>query len=354
MKKIILINSMTQLIVAVAIREKMYMTDEVDLIVASRGGLEKANLAPLNDVFDHIYKADYAPTKANRAVADYWNTVSLMSPDKYLKKVLGYNFEQDYDDIFFWNPTMVAFTIIRSGLKKKKPLTIHLFADSLAGCYTDYPVHHLNYKKKWMNDYNKSKYGLDYVRNLHYDYYIWKKDLHYGEIPGLELVEIPQLDPNDSHIMDILNDCFNYNEVEIPEKYIYLDRPFEDGWDEARQVKMLDALAAKVGAENIAIKKHPRSPGVYEGYRVIKESFPWELYRANNPDKEHVLITSHSAVTLMPYLIFGIKQTIYYLGSEDYNRNVPTNNFYETYKQFEKRQAQIQTMIDIDEDMSQI
>jgi len=122
---------------------------------------------------------------------------------------------------------------------------------------------------------------------------------------------IPTIERDNQSAIQLFNAIFGY-QVDVDsydKRYLFMEESFFADKYPVDDMEIIQALAEKVGKENVMVKLHPRN-GVNRfvdmGIKTNKVfSTPWELIVLNQDIQDCTLVTISSSSILQPYLIFG-------------------------------------------------
>lgn len=307
--KVIFVNSLFNLMLAMQLRMKMYPDAIFDIVISNQSsGLREAyENGYLNEIFNNVYFADYQKIGKMEVLR------SSLSPQKMWEILTGYPFVE-YNEVFFWNPTLLFQSYISEMNKRNKEYKLHLYADAMNGQYTDFPDEEIGglHGFCW-----KKIHNYPMVKNMQYDYYMFCPE-YMGYESGHSIIKIPTVIRNDEKFRDICNKTFGLEDIQkIKEKYLFLDTVHsENFFDKEEGIANIKKVIECVGGANLAIKPHPRqNNAVYDGLEItrVKSTFPFEIYCMNNSIDDKVLISYGSASSLLPYMLLDSNhKTIFY------------------------------------------
>lgn len=321
-KNIIFVNSLFQLLSALQIRRAMYPEERFDIVLSDGAyGLHEIYLSKsLEDIFDKVYFAD---VKEKYVLDGQWglkkackrkiNSARLLFfPGKLFEHILDAQIEFEYTDVFFWNPDVVFYSFYMESNRRECSIRLHVYQDGVANYYLEAPDSDIQGGVKLFgiraaNSFLNRRYGFDCIYNMDFDHYLFEPAWYVAENEH-SLVEIPKLEKNDE-TYNILNSIFRMEQIqEIQEKYIFFDHAYgKDEIDLDLYFEVIDKITNYVGAENFAIKLHPRTNSKFfdsMNVHVITDRYPWELYSLKYNLSSKVLITVMSASVVTSDAIF--------------------------------------------------
>lgn len=310
--KLIIANSVFQLLEAIQLKRTILVQDKVNLILS--------NLSPtlreiydrhvLEDLFEHVNYVEISPY--NYAVKLFLNPYLALK--YYLKEepIL-------YTDIFFWNNDYIIYNYMKWYHIKKNDCKYHLYGDAASSYIIDAPDHGRKgiYRKekkyyRLKNYIDINHFDYESIAKKECDYYIFKKDL-YMERTARTLLEIPPIDVGNQEICQLLNLAFGYKEYRVKQKFIYLDTARNGFIKDEDVYNVLRYIVDCVGKDNLLIKPHPRNDlKFYErlGVELFDKDVPWEVFCLNNDISDKVIICEITSAAVMPYLLFDYQYRV--------------------------------------------
>lgn len=309
--KLIIVNSVFNLLVAVQLRLTYLKDDEVDIIISdetpSFHHLYNRNV--LQNVFTNIYFAEVKKYQVNKK--------KFFFPQYALSEILKES-PKSYSDIFFWNPDFIIYNYYKWYKTINFKVIYHLYGDAMSSYILDAPDGNKNdgmyvgNKKDILNFLDKWLFGYTRIADLNYDYYIFKKEM-FLKNTNRNLISIPTIDLKNKNILRLYNEIYDYHNYFINQKYIYLDTA-RDGYITNEDVLgILKILIEYLGRENIIVKPHPRvEEKIYMqlGIEVFDRNVPWEIYCMNNQMSNKIVFCSLTSAAVMPYILFEKKYEI--------------------------------------------
>ena len=305
------------------------MDERFDIIIPSkRPALEKIyKNDALNKHFNKVYLADYG------AINNFVKKASVIfNASNGISMYLNEKLDNDYTDLFFWNPSEF-FYVLYAYLECNNRFKVHVYADAFGG-YTvdapdkpcdidgiyeisegfmgDYPV----FKTGIMDYLFKKKYNVPYVRDMNFDYYMFKPELSIIERTH-DVVELPCNEFRDS--IDLINAVYEYNkEYHIQNRWVFLTNVFGEKREIKEDEKILDIVALELEKDGLSIKPHPRQDAnAFSKYSVdvINTVFTMESYSLNNDLEDYVFISDESSSIFYSALVLEKKMTVIWLRS---------------------------------------
>ena len=327
-KNLIIVDSLPNILIAVIIR-KMFMDEHFDIIIPSkRSALEKIyNNDAFIKHFNKVYYADYDAinnfVKKALVILDAGSGISM-----YLSEKL----DNDYTDLFFWNPSEFLY-VLYAFLKCGNDFKTHIYADAFGGYTVDAPdkpcdIDGINEMSKgFVGSYPffkfgiwdflfKKKYKVPYVRDMDYDFYMFK--------PELSVIKrthnVVELSCNEfQNNIELLNSVYGYNnDYHIKNRWVFLTGVMGEKREIKEDEKIIDIIARELEAEGLSIKPHPRQDAsVFFKYSVdvIKTVFTMECYSMNNDLKDYIFISDESSSIFYTALVLEKKITVIWLRS---------------------------------------
>lgn len=311
MKRLILVNTLYQLIVAIQLRNTYFWNDNVYLIVSENTKNAEQiteKLRSLN-LFSQVVYIKNKGIIENRTSFDKIKDFIDLSfkdtnrysfyleqfNDKYFDEFLCYNFWTDsyglYSSLCKYNPNIV-FSFFEEGL-------------------LSYHFNPLDTGRRRFIRNIRGILGKKNVIDAFGNFYCFYPELYHG---GLKTKKLENLNPNEKTaeqiriIFNLQNQIIKYRE-----KYIFFSSIYDLDGDEAiGEFELLLSLADLVGRENLLVKVHPRDTRTIYAENGLKvdenSSAPWEAIQLCGDFRKNVFLTTASSSVLsgclmLPYSI---------------------------------------------------
>ena len=294
---LIICNTAYQLLTGVQMRQKIYPTDRVDLLLSNQmvGGDAVAERAQSGSLFEHVaYVENKKQTFRNRMA----ETVHDLRLIRSLRCQLG-----EYDVVCLSN--ISVFTILFLRFYQRRGFELNIFEDGFVTyCRSFEHSDRASIISKIINP----KGILGNVSHI----YLFNPDLLEWRRDNIVPVAIPKFDRNDTTTIRELNRIFGYSgDVDTYDKpYLFMEESFFADRFPVDDVRLVEMMADKVGKENVMVKLHPRNPENRFEKLGIKTnrvfSTPWELILLNTDLQNCTLVSISSSSILQPYLLLGM------------------------------------------------
>lgn len=315
-KSLIIVESIPNIVTAIAIRNEMYSEEAFDLLITNGNTkiIDIKNGRKLEGIFDNVY---YADVFANNNIIK--KCIGIISLKAVLKLYLMDNKTlcKDYTDLFFWNPSEL-FYIVSSYLGKN--VRYHVYGDQLSAFTMDSPDEDITeycfYKRGLFNNAFKLRYKPKRVDSIDFDFYMFRPDLSCCTRKH-SVVEIPSTCFDNSVFISMISDIYDYDKsFSIKQDYIYFGNVAGEEKDYKSTFEVLKKLIEIVPREELIVKPHPRmGKEYYKDYDVdiVDKVFPWDLYCLNNDISNKVFITDVSSAVFIPAFVYGKRFTVIWL-----------------------------------------
>lgn len=323
-----------QIINAIQIKLKMHEQDHLDIIISdhSRGAEKVSDHLSKTGLFQKVYYVQtYFQEFGQNAVSDLADIITIsFSILKKSKNIFGLT-NLNYDEIYFFNASILLYPLIDSVLKINQSVKLVRFEESLASyryMVTRRESPRLNAVEKIRKSMGKpliydliNSYCCYYpgllaeqmIKNEACECFFGNRNDQKSE---KEILQIPLIQKNDKTLIEILNQIYEYNvsKEHYSKKYIYFSSIDETDLGETGLVLK---IADIVGKDNLLIKTHPRDVRtVYEdhGLEVFRGSWvPWEISQLNYDFSEHVFLSMLSNSVLNATAMLGDEIPTWYL-----------------------------------------
>lgn len=318
MKKLIICNNVYQTLVALWI---VYMDKNEatwDAIVSDHMNDSEDIVQRIKEcgLFEQVYHVKSLELTKNQVSHNmFTRKIDAIFPLYGLSKYV--NIKPVYSDIYFANFDNFSQILYNALGHKLHDIKLHVFEEGLAS-YSSFA----NFYSDLKYFYGGNKSGIK--RFLHK--YLYKTKVLPGNLeeflafnpqliqwnPECDINVLKKIDCSDLKFRGIVNNVFQYDSFvnEYDKKYIFFEESFFADGAGVNDVELIEALADKVGKQNMMVKIHPRNPvNRFEklGYKTNHNTaIPWEVIVMNTDDiSDKVLITVASSCILNPIIVFG-------------------------------------------------
>lgn len=297
-----LCGSSFQLVSALNIKLHYYPDVTADLLIHSStqiinavDRIEKANIFQKIIVSNYKHNVDYSKI-IEMPIAE-----RSLHPERYehMPALCA-----QYTDLFisvckYHYHQMIYYYLVNAG---KKP-AVHIYDEGVSN-YTD------NLKAHEYRMIDHSCYPDDKRFHANIDsIFLYAPEFYCGSSKIL-IVPIPRLSSDDTELEKMLLSIFG--KCELPnEKYLFFNEPFAEDEKISNEIQILDAVAAIVGKDNIALSVHPDSAKMEDiyrlhGYHIFSDNgVPWELIAYSSKIDNKVLMSISSSTIYTPLLVCG-------------------------------------------------
>lgn len=317
MRVLFAVDSFFQLIEAVNLRFTLYKDEEADVAIYASTPNTKEICRNLKEmkVFDQCFYLDTPLVRCgsnfnfkDKLPKYFIYLYTLINPKGYAKYFLGIS-DLKYDQFLFSGIGALPECIFNALKKTNRNLSCMRFEDS-----------YISYTRQFGKAKGKARKILEAVTRklfINYDiekyikgYYFTSPELVQVEFP-YPVIDAPKINRNNLQLISILNEAFDFNELEdsYTEKFIFFesgDSYFEKNNED---VEFIQRLAKYVGKDQILIKRHPRCvENRFEnlGVHIAQaSSIPWELIQLNKCMDKKVFLTTTSSAALSSEIYFG-------------------------------------------------
>lgn len=290
MKKMIMCDTLYQIMLAIQLKLTLFKEDEVDIWIS-----------------DHSAKADRIAENIRkiglfRNVIFDKNKKIIYSKGIFLKfknvlfygmgKNIGHKID-DYDEIVFYSMSILVYGINRVYQKKHHKVVWSRFEEGILSYDTDFAVG----KAVLLLEFFYRLQGRRLLRNSIKNYYCVFPELK-GVNRGWNLIRIPGFNVNEEEIKGIFSIVFDYKEKKLEGEFIYFASSSDIDGKAYGETELIFKIAEIVGRDKLIVKKHPRDTRTIYTENGIKElksdGIPWEVYQICGDIKGKTLITVDS------------------------------------------------------------
>lgn len=320
--KLFLCNTVYQIFVALWMKHSLFAGDTIDLVISDHiaGAKELHERIKNINIFNNCYYVEsFKYARRQVPLSDKQKKSIRMFPNRYLKNYL--NLKSKYDEIYISNVDVFSRLLYNSVVKKNPKCRLFLFEDGLStytklfqSYYFDCALYFKTTKERLISKYlYREKTIFGNVSGLYLfnpQYLLWK--------PNFNVIKLEQINKNDASFVRVCNDVFNCSNLrdDYKEPFIFLEESFNTEGDPINDIEILENLSARVGKENIIIKRHPRDTSNRFSSRGFKTnldfSVPWEVVLLNIDDiSEKRLISVCSGSMFNPIILYNLNVKAY-------------------------------------------
>lgn len=316
MRKLIVANTYSQLIVALQMKNTIFLDDEIILLISNNSiGANKVQLKiDSMKIFDESYYIESKGLCINRntlqRVKDFVD-ISFFNNSSYSFYLDGIN-NLWFDEIICYNFMIDMFAIYSKLVRINPNLEISLYEEGLLSY--DISIED-TVGRQLINVFRKIQ-GKSIVQEHLKNFYCFYPSLYKG---NLNVVKIPKILEKSKTISEIKN-IFDIkkNNNSYVEKYIFFTSVYDfEGGKPIGEYNLVNKIADIVGKDNILIKQHPRDTrNIYKdnGFNVdINSAIPWEAIQLSCDFKDKVFLTVNSSSVLVASTMASLQVSTYYL-----------------------------------------
>lgn len=298
-----LIMTQAQLMNAIVLSKTVLKDAECDAYIISN--LERYKSAVENSkVFKNVYSYDLVPDIAGRQnsfkrmLVRIKNAMDVKKIPAMMPSDLN-----SYDCIFVSGETLRNFEIYYAAKRINPSVRITLYEE---GTCEYCNLSEKSKSKKLFSHFFFHSYFFEDCREL----YVYEPSVVKSVWDNITVKPIPRF-YEDKDLICILNKVFGFN---IEETYVYknkvvfLESCFDANLDfEKYQLDMLNIVIETVGAENVIVKMHPRSPkNKYpENIKTVYSNSPFEILAVNMDLDSCAFVSPYSSAIVTPKLILN-------------------------------------------------
>jgi len=315
MNYLFVVNTYYQLIVAIHMRNTMFLNDEVDLFISDHSnGAEQVyfRIKELKIFNTVIYVKSYFLSKFTIEAKINKLICMLFFPHSTLKKC-GINKLNKYDQAFFYNldPFMICLYRCLSNIGFQ--VSYHRFEEGF-GCYltNEYPSGTVKLVEVLQRKLHKKSLALE-VKNYWYfnpSLVLYKARYKFSKIPNIQ---------QDTMLKKQLNYIFSYtpSNKDCSLKFIFFEQSFNRDGIKVDDLNLVLKIAEVVGKDNLLVKLHPRSVvDRFAEYGINTSKIigiPWEVIQLNHDFSNHVFLTISSGSVVSPHLLMNVNVPTFFL-----------------------------------------
>lgn len=308
MRRLILCDTYYQLLIAIQLRLTLFQGDSVSVWLSdhTEGAEEVVKKIKVQNCFQDVR---FVATK---------NNVYQKSKVKSILDILKYNFAfrtieqvELYDEIIFYNLTLMVYAIEDWYAKVGHTVIWSRMEEGLFSYETDLETGFRVNASRFLRKILPRNDVADLIQN----YYCFFPELKKGHREW-NRIKIPSIETCLEELKRILNAAFDYSSQVITQKYIFFASSSDVDGNPYGETELVQALAQKIGAQNLLVKMHPRDTrDVYKrmGISVMEQSsIPWEVIQLNWKESKK-LVTVNSGAFISICALFNKNSEGYFL-----------------------------------------
>ena len=304
MSKLIIANTYYQILFALQLRNTLFNSDRVTLLISDHSNGTEAICERLNKlkVFDEVH---------------FIKTIELLRESESFNSIkqfcsVCFGFKNKYSPVFLNNVSILSFDeLIAYNIGRD---TVALYSDlskyNKHLSLSRYEEGILSYNNTIQKFYTPKRKIMDFVRAVQgkpqftksgKSFYCFYSELYKGE---LKPIKVPLISDTPETV-EIIKSIFNIKNVEnsYHEKYIFFTSVMDfEGEHPIGEYELVCKVADLVGKENLLIKTHPRDKRtiyIDNGFKVDKNSnIPWEAIQLSGDFSDKVFLTATSGSVL--------------------------------------------------------
>lgn len=310
MNRLIVINTYSQLIVALQMWNTLFRRDQISVIISDHSANSKAvyeKVKTLN-VFQKVY---YKETKKYCNVnRNLWDKIRcqyhLIAGQSLFQDVA----EEMWDELLFYNTDPATYILYATLIRSSPGLTASWFEEGIMSYTTAFS----KYKKYDVMRIVFAVMGRKSLEKIVTRFYCFYPTEYQG---FFETVKIPLISTSDELIKKALRHIFDISisGKDYSYKYIYFSGVYDfEGGSPIGELDLIYQVAELVGKENLLVKVHPRDRiERFEEKGLLADTnsgVPWEAVQMNYDFEDTIFLTVLSgSVLFMNMMIDRPSQT---------------------------------------------
>jgi len=321
MKKILIgVDSVFQFVIASNLRLTIYENDIVDLIIYKSFLSAPDLFSRVKNlcVFRNVFLADTSLTRCGKKYSFFEKLpkffiylYSLAAPNKVLKKIIGKELIEEYDEFLFNGYGALPECIFNSCYKINTKIVCHRFEDGYSSYFTIYNSKK-NIIRRSIESFSSIMFNRKNIDSYVSSFYFQEPEMVMSNLP-YDVVGAPKFGRHNKKLVDFLNKAFNYSPKEESVMKFFF---FEDGRmffesDTNEEVEIVSLISKYIDPTSIVVKLHPRTKiNRFKdlGVDVMNASaVPWEVIQLNHDYGGCIFITITSSPIFSSDIYFGDK-----------------------------------------------
>lgn len=325
MRRLIIANTYSQLLLAIQLRNTLFFKDEIVLLLSdhSRGAKEVAAAIEKLELFNGCYFIKSAGLclnrKSTKRLKDFWNIAfeEKSSYSFYLAEVSN----KQFDEMICYN-FMIDMFAVYSELSKINPmLKVSLYEEGLLSYGVSVEKTCGRTIINWCRKIQEKEIVTDHLDK----FYCFYPSIYKGK---LNAVQVPRVTA-ESETAKQLKIIFELDKKKLNyfQKYIFFTSVYDfEGGKPVGEYDLVRRVADLVGKDNLLVKQHPRDKRtiyIDNGFNVDENSsVPWEAIQLSRDFKDKVFLTVNSVSVLAASTMSSYPVPTYYMYKMcDYSEN---------------------------------
>lgn len=287
MKRLLICDTLYQIIVCIQLCNTLFKEDTVDFWISDHTtGSEEIVKRLRNE--DIAHKVSYIQTK------------SIIYADGIIKKLIAtlryglgnesVEYIDTYDEIAYYSGSSIIYGLLSICEKKKINVSWARFEEGIFSYETDHSIS----KGVKLLDIMRRIQGKETLTEKVSKYYCFFPQLK-DRKAGIDVIKIPSIETNIELIRGQLSRVFNFQEIEIPQKYIFFASSSDIDGHPFGETEAIVKVAETVGKGDIIVKIHPRDTRLVFnelGIETLQATgVPWEVFQICSDLKDKCLVT---------------------------------------------------------------
>lgn len=291
-----------QVLTVIQMRLTLYSNDEVDIIIFDHFKSSKM-------IYDNLSKQNifrkviYLHSNENDYRQSYFKDIKdlirfkVINKEKYLCSL---GLSKRYDEIIFHNFTYLIYMIFDYYSRCRSNVRFSCIEEGILSYNQNLNI---GKRVKILNWLNGKKNNIFNKISRYYCFYPNFKKKKFEK----EIVEIPAIRKNLNQFLNLVNEIYEYEPLNIKEKYIFFGNSMCIDGTCDQEPSVIKKVADKIGIENLIVKIHPRErKEIYQniGVKVMENAFlPWEIYYLNFNFESQIFLSTVSNAFLNAFML---------------------------------------------------
>ena len=324
MNTIIIVNTYSQLIIAIQMRNTLFYCDSVSVIMTdfAKDSFRYSMNLEKERVFDAIYyleKKKYCaePISAFEKIASVGH---IVFGNKVFKRIK----EKKWDRLCFYNTDTATYSLYVSLVKRNPKLECFKFEEGILS----YSCPFSNNMRYRIAEKYLSLHGIKSLENATKTFLCFYPNQYTGKLVAKR---IPKIDVGNPDILTVIKRVFEIdvekNNRIYDKKFIYFSGVYDfEGGSPIGELSLVERISDMVGKENLIVKVHPRDDVnrfLKRGLTVAESSnVPWEAIQMTSKlDGATFLTVSSGSVLFINLLINHPIKSIFLFPQCDLSKN---------------------------------
>lgn len=312
MNVLFLVNTYSQLIIALQIWRTYYKNDKVSVVISDfsqRSHIVSEKLREV-DIFENVFFVECKKMESKSNLKKMMSLKTMVFGTKYFEQIT----KVKWDRLIYYNRDAASYSLFRELIKKNPRIETAMYEEGILSYSFETSNRRILLAEKIWN-----LIGLTGIRERTKRFYCFYPGFYCG---NLVPIEIPLINENDVFWEKTLIKLFDIDKEEMQDtysgKYIFFTGVYDfEGGKPIGELELVEKVEKIVEKNHLIVKVHPRDDTqrfVENGITVAdSSSIPWEAIQLSCNIKNCTFLTVVSGSVLMPNLMVSHPYKTFFL-----------------------------------------